>query len=92
MDEGVDVSGNPFRAYARWIETPRVRSGHPRSWAQPSFIIPAAGAALVLCVAGIAWVMSAPVLARLGGAVVLLVGLVWTAVLIGYFLRPPTKI
>jgi hypothetical protein len=31
-------------------------------------------------------------LVRLGGAVVLLLGLVWTAVVVGYFLRPPTKV
>lgn len=89
---GVDVSGHPFQVYARWIETPRVPASHPRSWAQPSFIFPAVVAELLLCWGGVTWLMSAPLLARVVGAVVLLAGLVWTAVLIGYFLRPPTKV
>lgn len=88
----VDVSGNPVQAYARWIEMPRVPASHPRSWAQPSFIIPGAGAEVLLCWGGVTWLMTAPLTVRVVGAVVLLAGLVWTAVLIGYFLRPPTKV
>lgn len=86
------MSRNPFRAYAQWIETPRVRARDAQSWAQPWILIPAAGGALLLCAAGVGLAMSPPVLVRVAGALVLLVGLVWTAVLIGYFLRPPTKV
>jgi hypothetical protein len=85
------VFSRPFRAYYRWIETPRVRGSDPDSWAQPWIILPAALAALLLCCAGVGCLLRGPLLVRLAGMALLLAGLVWAAVLIGYFLRPPKQ-